>query len=125
MFVRAQSENIIAALDTGSGKTFISTLLVKWVAAQESSHGKVIIFLAPHVCLSALVILQIGESNLTYSSQVSLVKQQADFIAKHTPLRVIKLYGELEIDLTDRKGWRKKFEDNDGMSFDIAITSHY
>jgi ERCC4-related helicase len=92
VFSQAQQRNVIAALDTGSGKTFISTLLVKWTASRETSQGKVIIFLVP---------------------KVTLVEQQGDFIEKHSPLRVIKLHGALEIDLTDKVGWRKKFERHD------------
>jgi endoribonuclease Dicer len=92
VFCRAQESNIIAALDTGTGKTFISTLLIKWVASLQSSRNKVIIFLVP---------------------KVTLVEQQGDFIARQTPLRVIKLHGYLDLDLTDRKGWKKRFESHD------------
>ncbi|KAK0185901.1 P-loop containing nucleoside triphosphate hydrolase protein [Armillaria mellea] len=92
VFVQAQEGNIIAALGTGSGKTFISILLIRWIATKEASQGKAIIFLVP---------------------KVALVEQQGDFIAKHTSLRVIKLHGALDIDLTDRAGWQKKFLEND------------
>jgi endoribonuclease Dicer len=88
----SDSGNIIAALNTGSGKTLISLLLIKWISAQQASDGKVIIFLVP---------------------KVTLVEQQADYLIKHTPLRVIKLHGALDIDLTDRRGWRKKFANHD------------
>ncbi|KAG2113417.1 uncharacterized protein F5147DRAFT_788835 [Suillus discolor] len=37
-FQRAQECNVIAALDTGSGKTFISILLIKWIMLQECSQ---------------------------------------------------------------------------------------
>ncbi|TFK34860.1 hypothetical protein BDQ12DRAFT_688964 [Crucibulum laeve] len=92
VFVRAQKGNIIAALNTGSGKTLISLLLIKWIMAQESSAGKVVIFLVP---------------------KVTLVEQQATFIAQNTPLRVIKLHGALEVDLSDRTGWKRRFENHD------------
>lgn len=92
VFVQAQEGNIIAALGTGSGKTFISILLIRWIATKEASQGKAIVFLVP---------------------KVALVEQQGDFIAKHTSLRVIKLHGALDIDLTDRAGWQKKFQQND------------
>lgn len=84
--------NIVAALNTGSGKTLISLLLIRWISAQQASNGKVIIFLVP---------------------KVTLVEQQGNFLAKHTPLRVSKLHGALDIDLTDRKGWRERFSRND------------
>jgi endoribonuclease Dicer len=86
------SGNIIAALSTGSGKTLISLLLIKWISSQQTSNGKVIIFLVP---------------------KVTLVEQQGNYISDHTPLRVIKLHGALDIDLTDRPGWQKRFADHD------------
>ena len=44
IFSRAQERNVIAALDTGSGKTYISTLLIKWIAARDAGLGKIIVF---------------------------------------------------------------------------------
>ncbi|ESK86769.1 type iii restriction enzyme [Moniliophthora roreri MCA 2997] len=88
IFTQAQRENIIAALGTGSGKTYISTLLIKWMATQEGARGKAIIFLVP---------------------KVPLVQQQADFIAKHSALRVIKLHSTHSLELTDREGWARTF----------------
>ncbi|KAF9466235.1 hypothetical protein BDZ94DRAFT_1212870 [Collybia nuda] len=92
VFERAQKGNVIAAMNTGSGKTLISLLLIKWISAQAVSRGKVIIFLVP---------------------KVTLVEQQGNFIDRNTPLRVIKLHGALDIDLTDRLGWRKRFAEHD------------
>ena len=92
IFARARETNIIAALGTGSGKTFISTLLMKWVASREPVREKAIIFLVP---------------------KVTLVEQQGDFIAQQTPLRVLKLHGLLGMDMTDITGWKKKFECHD------------
>jgi endoribonuclease Dicer len=92
IFQRAQECNVIAALDTGSGKTFISILLIKWIVLQESARGKVIVFLVP---------------------KVALVEQQANFIAAHTPLRVKKFHGSLDLELTDRANWRSSFEKSD------------
>ncbi|KAJ7581534.1 hypothetical protein C8J56DRAFT_1168997 [Mycena floridula] len=80
IFTQAQTENIIAALDTGSGKTYISTLLLKWISVLPTSQGKVIVFLVP---------------------KVALVEQQSSFIATHSPLRVAKLHGQ-EVDSADR-----------------------
>jgi len=92
IFLRAQECNVIAALDTGSGKTFISILLIKWIVLQESMRGKAIVFLVP---------------------KVALVEQQANFIAAHTPLRVKKFHGSLDLDLADRSNWRTSFEKSD------------
>ena len=40
IFERARQGNIIAALDTGAGKTYIAVLLSRWTAAQSENHGK-------------------------------------------------------------------------------------
>ncbi|KAG6836934.1 hypothetical protein H0H93_001096 [Arthromyces matolae] len=92
VFARAQQENIIAALHTGSGKTLISLLLIRWISAFQTSKDKVVIFLVP---------------------KVALVEQQGNFIAQNTSLRVLKLHGALDIDLADRGRWRKRFENHD------------
>ena len=92
IFTRAQARNVIAALDTGSGKTYISTLLIKWISTQSASKDKAIIFLVP---------------------KVALVEQQGDFIIRETSLRVSKCHGENAIDMSDRRGWRKEITEND------------
>jgi endoribonuclease Dicer len=93
IFSRAQTENIIAALETGSGKTFISCLLIRWISSIPSGpKEKVIIFLVP---------------------KVPLVDQQGDFIAAQTPLRVCKLSGIVGVDMADRRRWQKRFKEHD------------
>ncbi|KAJ7273027.1 hypothetical protein C8J57DRAFT_1449631 [Mycena rebaudengoi] len=87
VFNRARDGNIIAALDTGAGKTFIALLLIKSVAV---TPGRKIVFLV---------------------NKVALVEQQGEFIASNSTLRVLKLHGE--VDLADRRGWKKKYENND------------
>ncbi|KAI0078149.1 P-loop containing nucleoside triphosphate hydrolase protein [Panus rudis PR-1116 ss-1] len=100
IFSRAQERNVIAALDTGSGKTYISTLLIKWTAALNAGSGKIIVFLVP---------------------KVALVEQQGDFIAKETTLRVSKCYGATAIDLADRRGWRNELENHDVLVMTAQI----
>lgn len=78
---------MITALNTGSGKTLIGLLLIKWMSALESSGDKLIIFLVP---------------------RVALVEQQAKYLRDNTPLRTEKLYGALDISLSDRMQWKKK-----------------
>ena len=92
IFRRAQEHNIIAALDTGSGKTLISVLLIKWVVLQPSAVNKVVVFLVP---------------------KVALVEQQAEFISSQTPLRVRKFHGSLDLELSDRANWESSFEKAD------------
>ena len=97
-------DNIIAAMDTGSGKTLISLLLIKWMTAQEQSRGKVVIFLVP---------------------QVALVEQQGKVLSTHTNLKVMRLHGSLDLDLSDRGGWQKRFETNDVFVMTGIWTSFY
>ncbi|KAI0355038.1 hypothetical protein OH77DRAFT_1425091 [Trametes cingulata] len=92
IFVRAQQGNVIAALDTGSGKTYISTLLIKWIAAKDVGQGKITVFLVP---------------------KVALVQQQGEFISRQTSLRVRQFSGATAHDMGYREGWRKEFEDAD------------
>ncbi|KAF4614984.1 hypothetical protein D9613_003301 [Agrocybe pediades] len=89
VFERAQKGNIIAALDTGSGKTLISLLLIKWITSLEKSNGKIVVFLVP---------------------KVTLVEQQHAYIQKNSSLKVLKLHGAQDLDLSDRVGWRRRFE---------------
>lgn len=92
IFLKAVKGNVIAALDTGSGKTFISTLLIKWTATRQFGQEKIIVFLVP---------------------KVALVEQQGDFILRHTPLRVRKIHGAMSIDLSDRDGWKEQLSNVD------------
>ena len=89
IFVRAQQGNVIAALDTGSGKTYISMLLIKHVAAQTENREKIIVFLVP---------------------KVALVQQQGEFIAKQTSLRVRQFFGATAHEMSNRDSWKKEFE---------------
>ncbi|KAH9918392.1 uncharacterized protein BXZ73DRAFT_92224 [Epithele typhae] len=92
IFTRAQQSNVIAALDTGSGKTYISTLLIRWIAAQNSDERKIIVFLVP---------------------KVPLVHQQGDFIARQTSLRVCQLHGAISHEMNNRESWKEQFNSAD------------
>jgi len=91
IFLKAQQKNVIAVLDTGSGKTLISALLIKWIASQGRSQKKVI-FLVP---------------------KVPLVEQQGNFIAQHTALRVAQVHSEVSAGVTDRARWSNLFSQAD------------
>jgi endoribonuclease Dicer len=92
IFSKAQERNVIAVLDTGSGKTLISALLIKWIAEQEHSQKKVTVFLVP---------------------KVPLVEQQSIFIAQHTSLRVAQVHSEVSASVTDRTRWNDLFSQAD------------
>ncbi|KIY67664.1 hypothetical protein CYLTODRAFT_396636 [Cylindrobasidium torrendii FP15055 ss-10] len=98
IFLQARDRNVIAALDTGSGKTYISVLLMKWIATQPSSYRKRIVFLAP---------------------KATLADQQAEFIAKHTSFRVLRPPQNNNIDFTDRVGWAAKWAQHD-----VVVLTH-
>lgn len=104
IFTRAQQSNVIAALDTGSGKTYISTLLIKWMATRNTGDGKIIVFLVP---------------------KVALVEQQGQFIANQTPLRVSKCYGATAIDLSDREAWKAEIEGHDVLVMTGMCHTHF
>jgi endoribonuclease Dicer len=92
IFLKAQQKNVIAVLDTGSGKTLISALLIKWIASQERSQKKVVIFLVP---------------------KVPLVEQQGNFIAQYTALRVAQVHSEVSAGVMDRTRWSNLFSQAD------------
>ena len=92
IFQKAQQKNVIAVLDTGSGKTLISVLLIKWIAMQEVSQKKIIVFLVP---------------------KVPLVEQQGNFIAQHTALRVAQVHSEISAGVMDRTKWSNLFSQAD------------
>ncbi|KAI0253802.1 hypothetical protein BJV78DRAFT_1298163 [Lactifluus subvellereus] len=92
IFLKAQQRNVIAVLDTGSGKTLISALLIKWIATQETPQKKVIVFLVP---------------------KVPLVEQQSRFIAQHTSLRVAQVHSDVSAGVMDRARWTNLFSQSD------------
>ncbi|KAL0030548.1 hypothetical protein WJX79_003716 [Trebouxia sp. C0005] len=94
LFLEARKRNVIAYLDTGSGKTLVSVLLIKDKAGSlnENGHKRVTIFLAP---------------------KVLLVQQQADVLRKHTSLRVSHYCGDMNVDYWDRRRWGKELQEQD------------
>nr|GAT53713.1 predicted protein [Mycena chlorophos] len=100
IFKRAQQENIIAALDTGSGKTFISLLLIKWISIRPNAKT---IFLVP---------------------KAALVEQQARFITPHSTLRVEKLSGFVDIPMDDADTWNEKLDAHDVISLLVFDEAH-
>lgn len=101
IFSQACSENIIAALSTGSGKTFIAALLIKWVMAQPLSVGKKAIFLVPNV---------------------PLVDQQRDFLAMQTPMEVRGYKGAMGVDSWDKFRWEDEFRAADCLVMTGIVT---
>lgn len=92
LFIQAQRSNVIATLDTGSGKTFIAALLIKWICSLPSSTGKKVVFLVP---------------------KVPLVDQHCDFLSIQTHLVVRGYKGAMGVDEWDEPRWRKEFSSAD------------
>lgn len=92
LFERAKKENIIAVLDTGSGKTLIAALLMRYVAWQElegranGKRAKVSFFLV---------------------NSVHLVRQQQIMLANNLPEAPKALHGGGKDDLWKRVEWDK------------------
>jgi endoribonuclease Dicer len=88
---QALDRNVIAALDTGSGKTYIAILLMRWITAQASKMKK-IIFIVP---------------------RVALIMQQADYITMHTALRVASVHGDVARGAEERDKWADTLKEAD------------
>lgn len=95
IFDQARSENVIAALDTGSGKTLIAVLLIRWIASRLTGNHKICAFIVP---------------------RVPLVEQQTTFLSSQLPLTVRGYYGALVDPWQHDPGkWSKEFEECDVM----------
>ncbi|GMH08010.1 hypothetical protein Nepgr_009850 [Nepenthes gracilis] len=92
----ARKRNVLAALETGAGKTMIAVMLIKEIgeAIKSSAVKKVIVFLA---------------------TTVSLVNQQYEVIKIYTDLRVKEIYGALGVDEWNTECWKKQINDCDVM----------
>ncbi|XP_022645213.1 endoribonuclease Dicer-like isoform X2 [Varroa destructor] len=98
MFEFAKKHNTIVVLGTGTGKTFISVLLIKhfehqvagkWSAGPENLGSKRTIFLAP---------------------TVPLVEQQASVLKQHLSVEVGHFVGAMQVDLWSSEEWNNNFE---------------
>jgi endoribonuclease Dicer len=92
LFERAKKENIIAVLDTGSGKTLIAALLMRHVAWQEledRTNGK-----RPRMSFFLV-------------NSVHLVQQQQRMLAQNLPEAPKALHGGVKDDLWKQVEWEK------------------
>ena len=78
----AKNQNIVTVLNTGSGKTLIAVLLLKYI---HSIDSRVSVFLVP---------------------AVPLVSQQSKYIQSHTTLNVQEAYGSMGVDTWDSEKWQ-------------------
>jgi len=96
----AKNGNVIAALDTGSGKTYIAVMLIRHMLL---SSNKLVVFLVPSVSLS---------------------KQQRDFIRSQLPegVRTLQLSGDQ--DMRDREYWVNKLKNECDVLVLTGLSSH-
>ncbi|KAF3903015.1 hypothetical protein ABW20_dc0109555 [Dactylellina cionopaga] len=93
LFEKAKLQNTIAVLDTGSGKTLIATLLIRWVLDQEleeRAKGR-----PPKICVFLV-------------NSVTLVFQQAAVLECNLDAQVGKYCGEMGTDMWNRQQWEAK-----------------
>ncbi|PWY98424.1 hypothetical protein BCV70DRAFT_150616, partial [Testicularia cyperi] len=95
LFTLAQQHNVLVCLDTGSGKTLISVLLLKHMHNQQSA------ILAP---LPEAERKKRRRVSFFLVNLVPLVHQQSSVIAGNSDLAVGKLYGELKDVIRTRGG---------------------
>ncbi|KAL6244157.1 Dicer-like protein 1 [Rhinocladiella similis] len=97
LFERATEENVIAVLDTGSGKTLIAALLIRHFLERElldrnnGKPAKIVFFLV---------------------NSVHLARQQARFLNNNLPHNVKELFAETNEDLWRKAEWDNIFANN-------------
>lgn len=97
LFERAKDRNVIAVLDTGSGKTHISVLLLRHVLEAELEHrakGR-----APKVAFFLV-------------DSVALVMQQHSVLSENLAYKVEPLCGALNVDLWNKATWDEHLKAN-------------
>ncbi|KAF8682784.1 Dicer dimerization domain [Rhizoctonia solani] len=115
IFQRAVNENVICAMDTGSGKTQIAVMLLKHIMSLRPADSN------PKKASVAVFLV----------ASVPLAEQQGDFLESQLPLHVNvrpvflllagayadgqKFYGAMGVDYWDRERWAKAFAESDVM----------
>ncbi|BFZ60194.1 Dicer-like protein 1 [Saitoella coloradoensis] len=102
LFERAKEGNIIAVLDTGSGKTMIACLLLKHILTVERERRT-----ANPERPKRLAFFVVDS--------VPLVFQQHAVLQANTPFNIAKFVGEMGTDLWSESQWRKIFSEVDAV----------
>lgn len=97
LFEKAKKQNIIAVLDTGSGKTLIAVLLLRHVLDQE---------------LEDRLIGKKPRISFFLVDSVTLVFQQFAVLECNLDHKIERFCGEMGCDLWDKRTWEKHFQEN-------------
>lgn len=91
LFEKAKQGNVIACIDTGSGKTLVAAMLLEHV----------------HTSLETPTTSRSPKLSLFLVNLVPLAHQQAAFIDANTSLKIGVLYGEMTRESLFLKQWEK------------------
>ncbi|EGD90125.1 hypothetical protein H112_02598 [Trichophyton rubrum D6] len=97
LFEKSKEKNIIAVLETGSGKTLIAVLLLKHVIEQELTDRS--LGLPPRISFFLV-------------DSVTLVYQQAAVLQNNIPQKIDKFCGAMQTDLWNKETWEGHFKRN-------------
>lgn len=97
LFERAKKRNTIAVLDTGSGKTLIAVLLLRWVIDNEIENRAK----GMPVKISFFLV-----------ASVTLVYQQFSVLESNLDHKIARLCGADKTDRWDGARWQKEFYEN-------------
>jgi endoribonuclease Dicer len=97
LFERAKKENTIAVLDTGSGKTLIAVLLIRWMIDQE---------------LEARAAGQQPKITFFLVASVTLVFQQYAVLDANLDHKIAQFYGDMNVDTWSKAVWDQHFAEN-------------
>lgn len=97
LFERAKRENTIAVLDTGSGKTLIAVLLIRWMIDQE---------------LEARAAGRKPRITFFLVASVTLAFQQYAVLDANLDHKVAQLYGAMNVDTWSKAVWDVHFTEN-------------
>ncbi|XP_014473379.1 PREDICTED: endoribonuclease Dicer [Dinoponera quadriceps] len=94
LYEKAVEDNIIVYLPTGAGKTYIAVMLLKKLSGElqmpYSKNGKRSIFIV---------------------NTVALVRQQAEYIKRHTCLTCKGYSGDMKVDVWKEDRWKLEFDE--------------
>ncbi|KAI9713595.1 MAG: Dicer-like protein 1 [Bogoriella megaspora] len=97
LFERAKQQNTIAVLDTGSGKTLIAVLLLRYTIEQELERRRA------------------GNSDRVsffLVNSVALVMQQHNVLERNLDYKIGRLYGDMGVATWRSQQWKEILDDN-------------